>query len=85
MEVAEYAICRRIDQNPAFAWWVPYTLKKRNHIIAAVNKWYLKRTHKFGIRIPKTVQEAFSVDKENGNALWADAIQQEMNNVLVTF
>jgi hypothetical protein len=28
VEVAEYAITRGIDDKPAFAWWVPYTMKK---------------------------------------------------------
>ena len=54
IEVAEYAVAHGIDGEAAFAWWVPFTLKRRNRIIAAVNKRYHKRTHKFGIEIPKT-------------------------------
>ncbi len=38
IQVAEYAVCQSIDNEPAFAWWMPYILKKRNQIIAAVNK-----------------------------------------------
>ena len=34
VEVAEYAVAREIDQGPAFVWWVPHILKKRNRIIA---------------------------------------------------
>ena len=67
IEVAEYAVARGVDHEPAFAWWVPWTLKKRNRIIAAVNKRYHKTTHKFGIRIPKTVREANEIDIVNGN------------------
>ena len=70
VEVAEYAIAQGIDHEPAFSWWVPYILKKRDRIIAAVNKRYHKRTHKFGIRVPKTVEEAKLLDQENGNTLW---------------
>ena len=29
-ETAEYAVVAKIAMEPAFAWWVPYTLKKRN-------------------------------------------------------
>ena len=65
--------------------WVPYTLKKRDRIIAAVNKRYLKRTHKFGIEVPKTVQRALEIDKENGNTLWRDAIAKEMKAVRIAF
>ena len=57
-EVAEYSVAAGIDHLPAFKWWVPYILKKRNAIIAKVKSRYHKRTHKFGIRVPKTVEEA---------------------------
>ena len=46
---------------------------------------YLKRTHKFGIRLPKTVKEALEIDKENGNTMWADSMQKEMNAMRVAF
>jgi hypothetical protein len=71
--------------EPAFAWWVPFTLKKRTSIIAAVNARYHKRTHKFGIRLPKSVKEAYSINRENDDTLWKDAIQLEINFVRVTF
>ena len=33
IEVAEYAVSQGIDHEPAFIWWVPYTLRKRDRII----------------------------------------------------
>ena len=51
-----------------------YTLKIRELIISAVNKRYLKRTHKFGIRLPKLVREAYDIDWENGDTLWTYGI-----------
>ena len=85
VEVAEYAVARKIDKEPAFAWWVPFTLKRRDRIIAAVNKRYAKRNFKFGIRIPKTYREAVEIDRENGNRLWQDAIDKELAAVRVAF
>jgi Reverse transcriptase (RNA-dependent DNA polymerase) len=85
VEVAEYAIAHGLVEEPAFRWWVPYTLKKRDAIISAVNKRYAKRTHKYGIRVPKSVEEAFAIDKDNGDNRWAESIQKEMNNVRVAF
>ena len=85
VQVAEYAVSQGIDHEPAFAWWVPFTLKKRDRIIASVNARYLKTTHKFGIRVPKTVLEAIEIDRENGNTMWQDAIQKEMNAVRIAF
>ena len=59
--------------------------RKRNRIVAAVNKRYHKGTHKFGIRVPKTVDEALQLDEVNGNTLWTDAIRKEMDAVRVAF
>jgi hypothetical protein len=38
IEVAEYAVARGLNKEPAFAWWVLSVLAKRNRIIAAVNR-----------------------------------------------
>ena len=85
VEVADYAMAQGLDSEPAFAWWVPFTLKRRNRIIAAVNKRYHKRTHKFGIEIPKTFEDCVRIDRENGNTLWQDAIRKEMAKVRIAF
>ena len=63
-------------------------LRKRDQIISLVRRRttrYLKRTHKFGIEIPKTVKEALALDRKNGNTLWADAIAKEMKEVCIAF
>jgi hypothetical protein len=85
VDVAEYAIAHGLVEEPAFKWWVPQTLEKRNAIISAVGKRACQRTHKYGIRVPQTVQEAFDIDRENGDSRWAESIQKEMNNVRVAF
>ncbi len=66
----------------------PHVLKKRDQIISLVRKQttrYLKRTHKFGIEVPKTVKEALDLDRKNNNTLWADAIAKEMKEVRIAF
>jgi hypothetical protein len=85
VQVVEYAVEARLADEPAFAWWVPYTLRKRNSIISKLKSKYWVRTHKFGIKIPKTVAEARAFDLENGNTLWWDAICKEMRNVRPAF
>ena len=85
VQLAEYAVQARLAEEPAFAWWVPHTLRKRNRIINKIKSKYWVRTHKFGIRIPKTAAEAREVDAENGNTLWWDAILKEMKNVRPAF
>ena len=46
IEVAECIMANKISAQPAFAWWVPHTLKKRDRIIKTVRNRYWKRTHK---------------------------------------
>jgi hypothetical protein len=88
IETAEYAVTKDIDHEPTFNWWVPHVLKKRDRIISLVCKRttrYLKRIHKFGIEVPKSVKEALALDLKNGNTLWADAIAKEMKEVWIAF
>ena len=59
-------------------------LKKRDKIIASIRRHqtrYLRRSHKFGIALPKTVEQALALDAKNDNAFWADAISKEMEKV----
>jgi hypothetical protein len=85
VEVAEYAVAQKISQEPAFAWWVPFTLKRRDRIVASVNKRYAARTHQFGIQLPKSVKEALEIDRRTGTTFWRDAIALEVKNVGVAF
>ena len=55
VETAEYARARGISNEPAFAWWVPYTLRNREIILAVVKNLIRKTTHKYGIEIPRDV------------------------------
>jgi hypothetical protein len=63
-------------------------LKKHDRSISLVRKQttrYLKRTHKFGIEVPKTVKEVLALDRKNGNTLWVDAIAKETKQVCIAF
>jgi hypothetical protein len=85
VQVAEYAIARNIGEEPAFAWWVPYVLRKRDVIISAVNSRVRKTSHKYGIEVPSSVKHAIEIDRKNKNTLWQDALAKEMGNVCVAF
>ena len=85
VETAEFAKSRGIDDEPAFAWWVPHMLKKRNAIISAMKMRLRKTTHKYGIEIPTSVNHAMEIDRKNGNTMWKDALAHEMFNVGVAF
>jgi hypothetical protein len=85
VEVAEFAKARGIEDEPAFAWWVPYMLKKRDVIISSVKHRARKTSHKYGIEIPTSVEHAYEIDRKNGNTFWRDAIKKEMYNVGIAF
>ena len=85
IEVAEYVTALELQDELAFAWWVPYVLRKRDRIIASLNMRVKKKTHKFGIQVPTSVDEARELDRINGNTLWMDALAKEMYNVGIAF
>ena len=85
METAEFAVARGLQDEPAFSWWVPYTLRKRDQIIAAVNSRVRKSTHKYGVEMPTSIEHANELDAKNGNTLWCDAIAKEMYNDSIAF
>ena len=83
MQIAEYAVATKIANNePAFNGWVHTLLRKRNRIVAKVKR-YWRTTHKFGIRVPKTVEEALAIDEETGTDFWRKALGKEMTKVKV--
>ena len=85
VQVAEYAVSNKIDDEPAFAWWVGWTLKKRDRILKAMKKRYFRTTQKYGIEMPHSVARALEIDKETGTTYWRDALEKEMKTVMVAF
>ena len=85
VQLAEFAVAKGIDDEPVFAWWVPHTIKKRSRIISAIKSRMLKKTHKYGIELPRSVEEAYKLDEINKNRFWRDAINKEIKNVMVAF
>jgi len=65
-----------LDKEPAFAWWVPHTIKKKDRIVDAVKARVKVKTHKYGVQVPMTLQEAYELDTKNGNKLWEKAIHK---------
>ena len=85
VEVAEYALANKVDGLPCFNWWVRKVLKKRDRIIKKVKSRYWKRTHKYGVELPHSVQEALAIDAKTNTTFWRDAILKEMKNVGMAF
>eukprot|EP00957_Ditylum_brightwellii_P009474 715086-Ditylum_brightwellii.AAC.1 len=85
VQTAEYAKAQGISDEPAFRWWVLFTLRKRDVILTKVKAQVRKTTHKYSIEIPTSVAHAIALDKQNGNTLWQDALKMEMTNIGIAF
>ena len=49
VDVADSMNSKSIANEPDFAWWVLYTLRKKDSIIYTVNSREIKRNHKYGL------------------------------------
>ena len=78
VEVAWFAVARVIDREPAFSWCVPYNLCRRELIIDVVNSRVKWVTHKYGVELPRTVQDSYAEDEKNCNTFWCDALNMEI-------
>lgn len=85
IELAEYAVANKIDHEPAFNWWVPFVLRKRNRIISKLQKKYWRTTHKFGIEVPTTIKRALEIDEITGTDFWMKAIKKDMDKAQVAY
>jgi hypothetical protein len=68
VQVAEYAVANKIAEQPVFAWWVPYVLRKRERIIQKVKSWDWKCTHKYRVELPKSVKQAPAINRNTGTS-----------------
>ena len=63
VHMAKYVVQFRIAGEPTFAWWIQNVLAMCNRVIVKLKSKYWLRTHKFGVKIPKSVQEAKAFDE----------------------
>ena len=74
VQVGEYVISWGIQNEPAFVWWVPYVIQKRDVIVSAVKLRIRRTTYKYGIEMPvpgrNIVQNSIELDPQNENTFW---------------
>ena len=57
VETAEHVKASHLDDEPAFQWWVPYTLRKRDAILSVVKARTRHMDIKYGIKVLRTIKE----------------------------
>ena len=85
VQVSKYAVAKGISNETAFSWWLNYTTKKRNVIIAAIKSRLKVATHKYGVEIPSSIENSICLYALNGNRLCKEALDKYMQNVSVAF
>jgi hypothetical protein len=63
----------------------PSTLKHKNRITEAVSTHFIKCNKKYGIQVPRSIEEAYQLDQESGTDFWHQGILREMKNNVVAF
>ena len=76
VESAEFAKACGITTEPAFIWWVPHTLRKRDVIVLSVKSIICRTIYKYVIEIPSSLEHARKLDELNGNDFWRKAIEK---------
>ena len=76
VELAEYVVANNIEDEPEFNWWVNDILRKQDLIISKVRAKYWRTTHKFVIKVPKTVDKEYKIDQLNGTNFLTEAIEK---------
>ena len=70
VDLIEYAVSNQLQEDPAFKWQVKDVLRQRYQIIYNFKAIYWRKTHKFGIIIPRTVKEVLGINNSTGTKCW---------------
>ena len=71
--------------DPDFSWWVKDSLRRQVMNISKIKSKYWNKSHKFCIRVPKTVKVAYEIDRKSGTEFWTKEITKEKANVCIEF
>ena len=80
---AKYAIENNLTELTCWKWAKKYHKKMRRLVKQVKRMLNVKRAaraikYQFGVRLPRTIREAYKLDEFNGNTKWADAIKTEV-------
>jgi hypothetical protein len=79
----EYAVKRRLTKHPLWEWAEEY-LKDDDRMASMVQALKAKVNgvqYMFGVEIPRNAKHALEMDKANGNNLWKESIDKELEMI----
>ena len=85
LTIANYAHDNHLLEHKGWHWAKRHTRREKKFIrmlrILKTQKKAYAPKYKFGVRVPRNVRDALSIDRANGNTLWAEAIQKELRQL----
>ena len=85
MQVAEHSKSDDLINDSSFSRWCPTYFWKLRRVISKVKSHFWKRTHKYGILVTKSVEEAVWIDNEKNNTLCWYSMDKEITNKIIVF
>jgi hypothetical protein len=80
--LVEYAMNHKLTNTKGWEWVRHYDQDEIEDLRHAfISKFENTPRYKFGVQIPASISHALKLDKLNGNNLWAEAIQKEMDQL----
>ena len=85
MLLVKYGSEKNLFNSPGWEWVVPFVPSKEE-LLDYVKSFKVATKgdgpmYKFGVRVPKSVKEAFELDKINGNKKWEEAMLLEVGQI----
>jgi len=86
LTVARYAHDNKLVNLKGWKWAKRHHRNPNKFIrMLRIFKAKIKKTfkkYKFGVQVPRNIQEALAIDKEDGNNLWSEAINKEISELM---
>ena len=79
-----YATEKKLLSDPDWEWTKDYIndTKEYTRLIRVLRtSKSMGSKYKFGVEIPRSVKHALEIDRRNGNNLWREAMQKELNQL----
>jgi hypothetical protein len=80
--LVDYAYKKKLSRRPEWEWVKVYEPDELEDLRRAfIAKFENIPKYKFGVQIPTSISHALRLDMLNGNNLWAEVIQKEMDQL----
>jgi hypothetical protein len=81
--LVKYGVKKKLTKHPEWSWVKDY-LENDDHMASLVQAYKASVggiQYMFGVEIPKSVKHALELDKANGNNLWRESIDKELEQI----